>query len=357
MQDICVFAMRGRPFGAQHLHNITEALENGQYAFVFIGSSGEPINFRNAFTSEEVMQMVRGSLTPAQNDRVFLFAVEDYDSDLKWVTEVQRLTNKAVKTLSFGRDPVISLIGHSKDDSSYYLKLFPQWGAINTPNYGDNMSATDLRNALYASGSSAGHTLDMINTRDKLPRGTYVFLRQWIHSGAFDTMKREYLFNLAEDNKYGPHPYRKVHIHATADACLFQGGGVLLVKRGEMPGKGLWALPGGHIGDFERYRDAAVRELKEETRILELNPELTNDDLKMAIRAEKVLDDPWRSTRMRTIDMAFGMILPGTKRLIVEGADDAHEARIWNLDEVTRSMMFEDHFNIIHHFANTFNIQ
>ncbi len=44
-----------------------------------------------------------------------------------------------------------------------------------------------------------------------------------------------------------------------------QNTGVLLVKRGIAPAKGLWALPGGFIEGAESPEKAALRELKEET--------------------------------------------------------------------------------------------
>ena len=52
-----------------------------------------------------------------------------------------------------------------------------------------------------------------------------------------------------------------------ASACVWRDGNVLLVKRGKAPALDLWSLPGGHVELGETVREAAARELAEETGI------------------------------------------------------------------------------------------
>lgn len=42
-------------------------------------------------------------------------------------------------------------------------------------------------------------------------------------------------------------------------------GRVLLVRRANEPGRGLWSIPGGRVEPGESAREAAVREVREET--------------------------------------------------------------------------------------------
>lgn len=360
MHDICVFAGRFRPFHAGHMTVICEGLQQAQYVFVIVGSINEPINFRNPFTFSEVREMIRSSLSVTERDRVFIFGVEDHDTDLKWVTAVQKIVTKQADALRFGREPDIALIGFAKDASSYYLKLFPQWGDVAITDYFKGIDATTIREGLYESGPDALAFLEdlrRIYGEQSIPSGTYHFLREWVQTPEFDRLRDEFEFMTQYLAQFSQEPYPR--FFTAADACVIQSGHVLLVRRAEKPGAGLWALPGGHVGMEETFKDAAIRELIEETGITDnqrwsdYGP-LTKDSLRRAIRGEKLLDNPWRSTRKRTISVAYGLHLDGIVLPEVKGQDDAKVARWWPLDEVTREMMFEDHFNVIQHFATDF---
>ena len=51
-------------------------------------------------------------------------------------------------------------------------------------------------------------------------------------------------------------------------AIVFRDDKVLLVKRTNHPGKGLWAIPGGRVKLGETLKEAARREVKEETGVI-----------------------------------------------------------------------------------------
>lgn len=361
MFNISVFAGRMRPVTSAHIANIRAGLAVSQYMFVVIGSTNEATHFKNPHTFEEVSQMIRGSLTPIENDRVFLFGIEDRDSDLLWVRDVQKVVTEQAKRLSFNADPKIALVGYSKDGSSYYLKMFPGWDSISTQaitNTEDSLiSATHIRNAIYDSPTPE-HTVEYLYKEQKLiPLGTYLFLRQWINTDHFALMRDEYRFMIHDylpqfqRNPYTDDPQQFL----CADIFMFHAGAVCLVQRDRMPGKGLWASPGGHKRAYQTFKDAALDEVGQETDIFELNEGLDRDLLSSFIRGEKILDNPWRSNREVTVSVAFGAVIPASlPRPVVRGADDARQARWWNTDEVTRPMLFEDHYLPFEFFLNSF---
>jgi 8-oxo-dGTP diphosphatase len=56
--------------------------------------------------------------------------------------------------------------------------------------------------------------------------------------------------------------------HVAVGAVVFKENKVLLVKRDNPPGKGLWAIPGGRVQLGETLQGAAEREIREETGVI-----------------------------------------------------------------------------------------
>jgi len=57
------------------------------------------------------------------------------------------------------------------------------------------------------------------------------------------------------------------HPRVAVGAIVFRAGKVLLVRRGQPPAEGLWAIPGGSVELGESLQGAAEREVREETDI------------------------------------------------------------------------------------------
>lgn len=112
----------------------------------------------------------------------------------------------------------------------------------------------------------------------------------------------------------------------TADCVIVGEDGqgsrrLLLVRRGNEPFKGCWALPGGFMEMDETLEECARRELKEETG---LETTARFEELKSFSTVDR---DP----RGRTITVAFLAVVAMSE---VKGSDDAAEARWFALDEL-----------------------
>ena len=69
----------------------------------------------------------------------------------------------------------------------------------------------------------------------------------------------------ASDNSPKEYPLRPA---LAVGAVVFKDNKVLLVKRGDPPSKGVWAIPGGSVELGETLKEAAEREILEETGIV-----------------------------------------------------------------------------------------
>jgi bifunctional NMN adenylyltransferase/nudix hydrolase len=352
--DALVFIGRFSPFHNGHKAVIDEALKRAKEVIVVVGSSFAARNTRNPFTFEERKAMIdavyanklmenplarASDYEPYYTSRVKVVPVSDYPyDDNKWVAAVQNVVNGAI---SWSADPIkIGLIGHEKDGTSYYLKIFPTWGSVSVPNV-DGINATDIRNYGFENKTFRG-----INSEKFLPATVFTQLLSFQASAWFSNLITEFDMIRKYKAAWKAAPFPPTFM--TVDAVVVQSGHILLVKRGDMPGKGLWALPGGFLNQSETMLDGAIRELKEETKIKVPVPVL-----KGSVKESKTFDAPNRSQRGRTITQAFFIDLGFDNTLPkVKGSDDAEKAFWVPLNEVVKQQnkFFEDHFHIISFF-------
>ena len=175
--DYLVFIGRFQPFHLAHMQTIKIALNNSQHIILALGSAQSERNIKNPFSALEREQMVLSNFSEAEQNRIHFVHVIDVYNDVKWVKLVKSLVAKRVTS-----DDKVGLIGHFKDDSSYYLALFPEWEMLKLDSLVGSISATPLREAFYR-----GEIIE-----SALPLGTSDFLRDFQQTTLYTELKTKF---------------------------------------------------------------------------------------------------------------------------------------------------------------------
>jgi bifunctional NMN adenylyltransferase/nudix hydrolase len=325
---------RFQPFHSAHLEIVKRATALCDQLIIIAGSAQQPRTYKNPFTSAERAGMIKDA---TRGLSMHIHVVENVDTiynDQAWAVRVQAIVNKHFKF-----NDKVGIIGHKKDDSSFYLDMFPQWGYENVELI-EFLSAVDIRDLYFK------RDVNMKFIKGVVPETTFDFLDQFRTTSEYEQIIREREFVSTYKKQYASLPYPP--IFSTADSVVIQSGHVLMIRRRAEPGKGLWALPGGYVNanTDKSVEDAAIRELREETQIKVPAPVLRG-----SIVRSKVFDAIDRSPRGRIITHAFHIVLPDGELPKVKGSDDAEKARWVPIAEVRREDCFEDHYEILQHFV------
>jgi bifunctional NMN adenylyltransferase/nudix hydrolase len=334
MLDYAVYIGRFQPFHNGHLNVIHESLKYARKVVILVGSSNTSRSPRNPFTFIERRSQINLALHEANIpfENIIFRAIEDYPyNDNKWIASVQSTVGEAT---NFSKS--VGIVGYQKDHTSFYLRLFPQWEFIEIKTQFSTLNSSDIRNEYFK---------DFFRIPDSYHCSHSVidFLTKFANTDTFQWLVKENKTN----KNYNPRIYDN-DIVACVDAVVIQSGHILLVERGEHPGKGLLALPGGHVNKNERFLDAAIRELREETHISDEKGEIPPAMLKSFITKKDFFDDPHRSLRARVTSMAYLFEIPNRIKLFhVKGDDDAKSANWVPLGTLDPVNFFEDHWHII----------
>ena len=342
--DYLVFIGRFEPFHNGHAAVARLALSKARKIIFLVGSADTPRTVKNPFTVAERAVMIQSALADAA-ERLIVRPLRDrLYNESRWIAGVQRAVAEAVAQDGGDAQARVGLIGQDKDASSYYLREFPQWPLVDV-SHTATLSATELRRYLFEANQIDSHGGLML-IRANVPGPVFDMLEAFRkNSPAFRQLVAEHQFIDTYRAAWADAPYPPTFV--TTDAVVVHSGHVLLVRRRAEPGKGLWALPGGFVGQDESLLDACLRELREETRL-----KIPVPVLKGSIRHQHVFDHPDRSQRGRTITHAFHFDFPSGELPDVRGGDDADKAR-WIPVSVALEMgpqLFEDHLHILEFF-------
>lgn len=332
--NVGIYIGRFQPLHIGHITIMAYMQKKYEHIIILVGSANQRVSIKNPFSFELRKQWLEQSFHDLVDDaggsqKISVLPLNDYRyNDVKWeaglVAQVATATTEADN---------ITLVGHEKDDSSYYLKNFPQWGYDSVPQ-SIEISATPIRTAWY--------TDKLSGFRDFLPAYVHEYLlaKRQDHADIF----AEFQYLEAEKRKYSDYPYPETLKLCCADTVLVCGDDILLIERGDVIGKGSWALPGGYVNRGERFADGAIRELYEETNI-EVKPE------QLELIDSHMFDDPKRTYGFDRMTVGHYYKLAGDCPK-VKGGDDAAKAKWVKLKAIKGLKMFDDHADIIDHFLD-----
>lgn len=336
--DTLVFIGRFQPLHMGHMAVIKQALTLAEHVIIVVGSAYSSRSPKNPFTFAERKAMIEQAFHSevSYENRLSVVPVSDTKNDDRWITSVRR----AVLSITPEVHERIGLIGFGKDESSFYLKMFPDWLSVGAEKYFSLIDATAIRKQYFQRGS-------MILS-DMLPGAVHAFLRKFRESEAYARLVyyTEFIDKYKKDWESAPYPPTFV----TVDPVCVQSGHVLLVERKDEPGAGLLALPGGFLQAGKSLLVSAINELKEETNISDDKGEIPPAKLAGYIdhSRSRVFDEVNRSSRGRTITHAFFFQFPPTRSLFkVKGGSDAAKAAWYPTDSLRQEDFFEDHFQIL----------
>lgn len=333
-----------------HAMLFNKAMTVANNVLVLVGSAGLPRSIKNPFTFEDNYELIIDHFKTS-DIHIGSFDIKPLQdnlySDTSWAGQVQSLIEDRVKGLKWSgwsdagmeKNIRVCIVGNKKDESSYYLNLFPQYNFVPVDEFKLSINATDLRTILF----EAPEKLQILG--DVIPPKVREFLANFIKTPEYAQLVEEYEYIKAYKESWSLAPYAPTFI--TVDAVVVKAGHVLMVQRKESPGKGLWALPGGFLNPRERIIDGAVRELYEETNI-DLPPGL----LRGSLTKVETFDHPDRSLRGRTITFGHLFSLDGNDKKPglpkVKAADDAADTKWVPINKLINSsdQIFEDHGQI-----------
>lgn len=341
--DAVVFIGRFQPFHNAHFDIIKKAYELTDYVIIIAGSQYQPPSYKNPFqalTFDGYFDSIGKSINDylgqkyTGEDNCYLIRQQrDIYGDHLWCKSVQE---KVAEEVNIGSN--IAIIGCNKDESSYYLKMFPQWDLIEVP-LDQNLSSTQIRELYFIEEPN------MSFLKGVVPLEVFKYLDEMKNSEWHNNIVNERRFIEKYKSQYASFPYPPTFV--TVDSVVFQSGHVLMVRRNAYPGKGLMALPGGFLdaNSDVSLEDAMIRELREETGL-----KIPSSALRGSIKETKVFDSLYRSSRGRTITHAFNIILSDGELPRVRGSSDADKAFWLPFNDLKSEQCFEDHYQIINYF-------
>jgi len=372
-KKVAVFIGRFQPFHNGHLNIIQKAISEFDQLIILVGSANRRISIKNPFSAEVRTTLIEEVLAETNPGAPVMIApINDYlYNDTKWETQVYYTVHNLLSGDT--DDQAISIVGFEKDDSSYYLRSFPQWSLVEYQMQIE-INSTDIRKALFnlkemyeptptSRNDNVAYQFDIYGgmVKQYTPAPVQKLLldtNRLYKEFGLDDLFAEDQFYKTEAMKFADYPYPETLKFMCADVAVVCKGHILLIQRKFAPGRNTWALPGGFVNTKETFEQTAIRELIEETSI-KVPARALEGKVKAAsqsIKSAKMFDNPARTLGIARVSMAYFIEVeadPNGRLPRVKASDDAQDAQWIPLAKAKGMKLFDDHSDIIDYFTGS----
>lgn len=344
---LAVVIGRFEPLHSSHLVLLRKAFHIAENVLVLIGSSHCSRNIKNPFSYKERSDMIKQSLSVEETKRLVTFPlVDNLYSDDAWLKEVQDNIKKALVAFQtwtdHGGDGSVVIVGNKKDESSYYLDMFPQYSFESIDEIKMGLDATTIRKIMFEDPEKLPLLQSLVSEY------TYDFISKFLETPEYLRLQREYIKIRDYKASWSVAPYPPSFV--TVDAVIKKAGHLAMIRRKYAPGEDLLAFAGGFVENHQTLHQAVFDEVTQETSI-DLPPGLLQSCIAKA--PSQVFDHPDSSLRGRTFKHVYLLDLdiydrkPGFPKL--KAGDDAKDALWLAFDDVFstyREEVHEDHVSL-----------
>ena len=130
MKKLAIVIGRFQPIHNGHLQMLAHARTLASHVMVLAGSVNAEPSFKNPIDFHTRRRLFKAAIQTLDFDpnTFSMNPLDDANDDDLWAAQVkQHAYTHLFQRLSEGDSQDVVLVGHPKDASSYYLKLFPEW--------------------------------------------------------------------------------------------------------------------------------------------------------------------------------------------------------------------------------------